>query len=418
MVAVTTGLAPQFTISTSAGGQDVPNPNLQDDFKATMSFVQGGTYLVSVSSASGMTGQFVIRISDANSQQPSQPELPSLAMGQTVNGTLNNGQATTYLLTGSTSSLVLMVQGNVSAALQNAAGETLGTLASGLDGGAFFLSAGGGTYQLQLSNNTGVPLAYAASLNQLNGQPLGGGQPTAVPTAIIATPSATAVPLPVLPSSGACMLATAQSNYVNVRSAPSTNDAIVGQIHSQSTYSVVGRNADSSWYQIDYGGGTGWVAGYVTRHGGDCFNLPVTYTPPPTPTLMPNEGGGDNSGDNGSLNLQIPYQKGYTVSRSGTISYPGEVSVRSATVSYQIINIPASIPKGVIFSYHISCTGDYQYVQTTFGHNSPNFCTPDGLDFPYSFDGTGYNNDTITFTMIRSNNTTAQWHITFSWDIP
>ena len=72
----------------------------------------------------------------------------------------------------------------------------------------------------------------------------------------------------------------------------------------------------------------------------------------------------------------------------------------------------------MIFSYHISCTGDYQYVQTTFGHNSPNFCTPDGLDFPYSFDGTGYNNDYITFTMIRSNNTTAQWHITFSWDIP
>ena len=75
--------------------------------------------------------------------------------------------------------------------------------------------------------------------------------------------------LPDLPTSGACVLATIDADPVNIRQGTSTDTAIVGQISPLQVYSVIGRNADSSWFQID----GGWVAGFVTRRGGDCSTL-------------------------------------------------------------------------------------------------------------------------------------------------
>ncbi len=83
-------------------------------------------------------------------------------------------------------------------------------------------------------------------------------------------PSPTPVPLPVLPTSGQCVLATQSGTRVNIREGTSTDTAIVGQIDPSQTYAVIGRNADGSWLQID----GGWVAAFVTRQGGDCGSLP------------------------------------------------------------------------------------------------------------------------------------------------
>ncbi|MEW6580273.1 MAG: PA14 domain-containing protein [Chloroflexota bacterium] len=88
----------------------------------------------------------------------------------------------------------------------------------------------------------------------------------------------TATPLP----SGAYARVTAW--VLNVRDAPLTGNVIT-KIRRGETYPVVGRNADSSWWQINVNGTVGWVSGawvVVTQGGGVGVTTP---TPIPTPTV-------------------------------------------------------------------------------------------------------------------------------------
>ncbi len=52
--------------------------------------------------------------------------------------------------------------------------------------------------------------------------------------------------------------------YLNVRTGPGINYAVVGQVYAGDALAIVGRNTDSSWYEVDTTVGRGWVyAGYV-----------------------------------------------------------------------------------------------------------------------------------------------------------
>lgn len=116
---------------------------------------------------------------------------------------------------------------------------------------------------------------------------------------------ATAVPLPPLPVDGPCVVATLDVGAVNVRQLPTTDSAIVGALDPYQVYSVIGRNADFSWLQIN----TGWVAAFVTRQGGDCSTLPQTDAPqaaPPQPEIAAPEGGSSEVG------LLVPAIQGLT----------------------------------------------------------------------------------------------------------
>ncbi|MCA9884689.1 MAG: SH3 domain-containing protein [Anaerolineae bacterium] len=46
---------------------------------------------------------------------------------------------------------------------------------------------------------------------------------------------------------------------LNVRSTPSTSGEVVGRVFEGEQYTVVGRNTDSTWWQIQFGTQTGWV---------------------------------------------------------------------------------------------------------------------------------------------------------------
>ena len=50
---------------------------------------------------------------------------------------------------------------------------------------------------------------------------------------------------------------------VNVRSGPSTGDQVIGQIGLGDTVQTIAKSGD--WYQIDFSGGTGWVAGWLVQ---------------------------------------------------------------------------------------------------------------------------------------------------------
>ncbi len=92
------------------------------------------------------------------------------------------------------------------------------------------------------------------------------------------TGSVTATPLP----AGAYARVTAW--VLNVRDAPVTG-SVITKIRRNEMYPVVGRNADSSWWQINVNGTVGWVSGAwveVVQGGGVGITTP---TPIPTPTV-------------------------------------------------------------------------------------------------------------------------------------
>jgi uncharacterized protein YraI len=77
--------------------------------------------------------------------------------------------------------------------------------------------------------------------------------PQAVPVVSADTGSSLAQPPPT--GITASTLAT-----VNVRSAPGTTNAILGQIARGNPVPVVGRTANNTWWQVNYGQITGWVS--------------------------------------------------------------------------------------------------------------------------------------------------------------
>ncbi|MDE3088560.1 MAG: SH3 domain-containing protein [Chloroflexota bacterium] len=111
---------------------------------------------------------------------------------------------------------------------------------------------------------------------------------TLAPT-LPATPLPTRVALPTLPpptATPAPVLAKVIERTVNVRSGPSTKDKIVSTLKKDAQITLVGRNADSTWFQVNLAGQSapGWVFGQTLQIvSGDANSLPVAG-PTPTPT--------------------------------------------------------------------------------------------------------------------------------------
>jgi uncharacterized protein YraI len=402
VVEVTAGLAPQFTITNSNGVfvQGTGNPAQESRVTGVVTFQQGGEYFIGVSSVSEVTGQFVIRLSETA------PTLPATALliSQPVNGTLSAGQQQHYsIMADASTQLVLAVEGSVGITLQNAAGEVAAAISSSLNGGALYLPPGTQTYQLQLVNESATtPVAYSLALN-----PRGAAVPTTAPTT---TPEAgaTEVTLPALASTGACVLATLRAEFVNVRSGANIGLERVASLDPQRTYSVVGRTSDSTWYEIDYGGGRGWVADFVTRRGGDCSNVPVTDLPPTaTPQI---------AGDNEWLGVELPFEPGFFTGNFGAISYPeGD---RQDTITYQITNVPESIPPGVQLIYSFTCTGDFEHAVVRFLDGTTAQCVPLDQQIIRTLRDTSARSGGFTIMMTGGDQAYVEWRVEFRWVFP
>jgi uncharacterized protein YraI len=52
---------------------------------------------------------------------------------------------------------------------------------------------------------------------------------------------------------------------LNIRSGPGIQFSVVGWIPAGQTAEIIGRNADNSWWQIQYGGVTGWISAVYTQ---------------------------------------------------------------------------------------------------------------------------------------------------------
>ncbi len=75
---------------------------------------------------------------------------------------------------------------------------------------------------------------------------------------------------------------------VNIRSGPGINYSVIGTLNANTTMPIVGRNADSSWWQIKItNGNTGWVSDAVVE-AGNTGGVPQVDAPtPPKPTPVP-----------------------------------------------------------------------------------------------------------------------------------
>jgi hypothetical protein len=78
-------------------------------------------------------------------------------------------------------------------------------------------------------------------------------------------------------------LVTASTN-ANVRSGPGTAYAVVGGLNEGESARVSGRNSDSTWWQIDYAGGSAWIANVVVTTNALAQNVPVVSAAPPPAT--------------------------------------------------------------------------------------------------------------------------------------
>lgn len=65
---------------------------------------------------------------------------------------------------------------------------------------------------------------------------------------------------------------------VNIRSGPSTRQAILGKMAFQSKARIVGRTSNNSWWQVNYGGLVGWVSSTFAQitPGSEIGKIPVT----------------------------------------------------------------------------------------------------------------------------------------------
>lgn len=95
---------------------------------------------------------------------------------------------------------------------------------------------------------------------------------------------ATVTPTPTATPEG--VVITIQSAVQNVRTGPSTDYDILGQMTRGETARVIGATVDLRWVVIEYRGQQGWLLAELLDIFGNTATVPV-LTPPPTPTPGP-----------------------------------------------------------------------------------------------------------------------------------
>lgn len=103
-------------------------------------------------------------------------------------------------------------------------------------------------------------------------------------------PTATPIPQPTdTPTPEGASINIVQN--MNIRNGPSTDYPIVGAAAVGESFKILGRNQDSTWYQIEFSGNLGWIFGPLVEVLGNTNVIPFAQAPPapPTPTPVPTE---------------------------------------------------------------------------------------------------------------------------------
>lgn len=125
------------------------------------------------------------------------------------------------------------------------------------------------------------------------------GPAAATPTRIASVPTPTNTPIPTVvrlptqppvPPSPVPVIAKVIERSVNIRQGPGTQNKVIGSLKKDNTISLIGRNADSTWYQVTIAGSAnpGWVFGETLQiTAGSPSALPVATGGPAPATKAP-----------------------------------------------------------------------------------------------------------------------------------
>lgn len=106
-------------------------------------------------------------------------------------------------------------------------------------------------------------------------------EPTPTLTEITTVPEPTSTPVvesnPAIPRP----IVTAGDSNVNIRLGPSSEYEIIGSLPAGESLEIIGRNVDSSWWQVVTPNGEGWIAAFVTTASNVDDSIPVVEVPPP-----------------------------------------------------------------------------------------------------------------------------------------
>ena len=80
-------------------------------------------------------------------------------------------------------------------------------------------------------------------------------------------------------SGGGGPVARGNVGDLNVRQGPGTTYPTVGTLAQGEALDIVGRNEDSTWWAISFGGGTAWVFSELVTIEGDVSQVPVVAAP-------------------------------------------------------------------------------------------------------------------------------------------
>ncbi len=175
--------------------------------------------------------------------------------------------------------------------------------------------------------------------------------------------SLTGVPAPAADGNGDSIPLTADTPYgvvlvayLNVRDGPGINYAVLGQLSGGSEVPIVGRSADSQWYQVDTNFGEGWVYAEYLLPRNEYGTAPVN-TPDSTDVDVAGPIGIINTG---ALNIRSGPGRQYTSVGVLAGGEQGQIIGRSADWSWWLME--TSIGAGWASNYYVIERGDLSSV--------------------------------------------------------
>lgn len=362
--AITPGLLPMVTVYD--GNNNVlavaQNNGTQTAVQVPNVQAPAGLIRLDITTAGGASGDLLINVQGIQVAPPT-----ALPIAQIVNGTVSSS---TPIIRYSFSTAAdqgrwlfvhsLLQTGGPAVTLTDAAtGEPLASSSPRMSGLHVAIPAGNSSFLVEIANSGAnsseaftICVALANNFNSclMPGTANNSGSLNPAPPVVvteIVVPTLPAAQLAPLPASSVCILGSATGQNVNVRMGPSTTFAVITQINSSTIGSVIGRLQDSSWYQINVGGLTGWISAGVVRLGGPCQLVPVVVPTPSAPvavqptntqliptatataTLPPAQAA--------TLNFNLPPNSGSTSLTSGFLPDPFQIGITAGgpvNVSY------------------------------------------------------------------------------------
>lgn len=284
LLAISPALTPTFHVTDPDGVLifDAANPGTAGVVGGIVTLASTGTYIIEVSTVGETIGQFLLSV------QMGEPlaEAVPLTMGEQVEGAVDGDQTRqAYSFSGLPDAPLFLTiaadaeRSSLVIALRDAeTDEPLSLNRAGLLGIRFRLPPAERNYVLDITQGS-VGAEETFSICLVAESLAGCAQASDAPDNAVATVTPLPTAVAAIDPTGACQVASAGGQSINVRAGAGTGFGIIAQLAPRTSAPVIGRLADNTWFQINVGGVIGWVSAGVVTLGGNCAGISVVAAP-------------------------------------------------------------------------------------------------------------------------------------------